>query len=147
LVFNLRITVTSQNSRVVSPVPKSPIRNHGRGGGVGRGRGEGPVLGVGLGRGVGVGVGVGVAVGVTVGVAVGVAVAVGVGVGVGVGVTDGLAVGVGVGVASASTGACITTGIGAPVLKKPTVALVVCGAWSESNLKLYNVPQRIAFAF
>jgi hypothetical protein len=57
----------------------------------------------------------------------GVAVAVGVGVGVGEGVTDGLAVGVGVGVASARTGACTTTGIGDPVLKKPTVALVVCG--------------------
>src|SRR5260370_41444535 len=81
------------------------------------------------------------------GVPVGVGVAVGVGVGVGVGVTEGLAVGVGVGVASGSTGACITTGIGAPVLKKPTVALVVCGAWLESNLKLYKVPQRIAFAF
>jgi hypothetical protein len=77
----------------------------------------------------------------------GVAVAVGVGVGVGVGVTDGLAVGVGVGVASASTGAWIRTGTGEPVLKKLTVAVVVCGAWSESNLKLYNVPQRIAFAF
>ena len=57
--------VTSQNS----PVVKSPIRNHGRGGGVGRNRGEGPVLGVGLGRAVGVGVAVAVAVGVGVGVA------------------------------------------------------------------------------
>ena len=76
-----------------------------------------------------------------------VGVAVGVGVDVGVGVTLGLAVGVGVGVASARTGPSTTTGIGEPVLKKPTVAVVVCGAWSESNRKLYNVPQRIAFAF
>ena len=58
----------------------------------------------------------------------GVAVGVGVDVGVGVGVTEGLAVGVGVGVASARTGASITTGIGEPVLKNPTVALVICGA-------------------
>ena len=63
------------------------------------------------------------------------------------GVTLGLAVGVGVGVASARTGASITTGIGEPVLKKPTVAVVVCGAWLESNRKLYKVPKRIAFAF
>src|SRR6266540_1816916 len=67
--------------------------------------------------------------------------------GVGVGDTDGLAVGVGVGVESARTGAWIRTGNGEPGLKKPTVAVVVCGAWSESNLKLYNVPKRIAFAF
>ena len=57
-----------------------------------------------------------------------VAVGVGVGVDVGVGVMEGLAVGVGVGVASARTGAWIRTGIGEPVLKKPTVAVVVCGA-------------------
>ena len=37
--------------------------------------------------------------------------------------------------------------IGDPVLKKPTVAFVVCGGRSESKRKLYNVPQRIAFAF
>jgi hypothetical protein len=61
------------------------------------------------------------------GVPVGVGVGVDVDVGVGVGVTDGLAVGVGVGVASARTGAWINTGIGDPVLKKPTVALVMCG--------------------
>ena len=97
--------------------------------------------------GVGLGVEVGVGVGVAVAGAVAVAVAVGVGVDVGVSVADGLAVGVGVGVASARTGAWITTDIGDPVLKKPTVALVVCGAWSESNRKLYSVPKRIAFAF
>jgi len=57
----------------------------------------------------------------------GVTVGVGVVVEVGVGVVDGLAVGVGVGVASAKTGAWITTGIGDPVLKKPTVAVVICG--------------------
>jgi len=94
-----------------------------------------------------VGLGVEVGVGVGVAVAVAVAVAVGVGVDVGVSVADGLAVGVGVGVASARTGAWITTDIGDPVLKKPTVALVVCGAWSESNRKLYSVPKLIAFAF
>lgn len=76
-----------------------------------------------------------------------VAVGVGVGVGVSVGVADGLAVGVGVGVASARTGASITTGIGDPVLKKPTIAVVACGAWLESNRKLYKVPKRTAFAF
>ena len=81
------------------------------------------------------------------GVPVGVGVAVAVAVAVAVGVTDGLAVGVGVGVAFSSTGACTNTGMGDPVLKKPTVALVMCGAWVESNLKLYNVPQRIALAF
>ena len=79
-------------------------------------------------------VGVAVAVGVDVAVGVAVAVAVGVEVGVGVGVSTG-------------AGAWISTFIGKPVLKKPTVALVVCGAWLESNLKLYNVPHRIAFAF
>jgi hypothetical protein len=34
-----------------------------------------------------------------------------------------------------------------PVLKKPTVALAACGGLLASNRKLYNVPQRIAFAF
>ena len=67
MVFNLCITVTSQNSPVVSPVAKSPISNHGRGGGVGRSRGEGPVLGVGLGRAVAVAVAVGVGVAPPVG--------------------------------------------------------------------------------
>ena len=108
-------------------------------------------LDAGLGRAVGVAVGVGVGDGVGLAVAVAVAVAVDVGVavavGVGVRVTLGLAVGVGVGVVSARTGASIITSIGDPVLKKPTVAVVVCGAWLESNRKLYKVPQRIAFAF
>jgi hypothetical protein len=76
---------------------------------------------------------------VAVAVAVDVAVAVAVGVGVAV------AVGVGVGVPPA--GAWIATIIGEPVLKNPTVALAACGGWSASNRKLYNVPQRIAFAF
>ena len=73
-----------------------------------------------------------------------VAVALGVGVAVGVDVALGLGVGVGVPV---PTGAWIATGIGDPVLKKPTVAFVFCGGWSASKRKLYNVPQRIAFAF
>src|SRR6266403_6111704 len=69
----------------------------------------------------------------------------------GVGVGDGVAVGVGVGVGvglgvPCGVGACIWTVTGEPVLKKPIVALVVCGGWSESNRKLYKVPQRIAFA-
>jgi hypothetical protein len=72
----------------------------------------------------------------------------GVGVGVGVGVAVGLAVGVGVGDgAGTSPGAWITTGIGEPVLKKPTVASVGFGGWSASNRKLYSVPKRIALAF
>src|SRR5262249_35705156 len=96
--------------------------SYGRGAGVGRGLGSGMDLGVGLGR------------GVVVGVAVGVAVAVAVGVGVAVGVAP-------------PAGAWIATVIGEPVLKKPTVALVSCGGWSASKRKLYNVPQRIAFAF
>ena len=58
-----------------------------------------------------------VAVAVGVGVGVGLAVALGVGVG--------LAVGVGVGVPPA--GAWIATVMGAPVLKKPTVASAFCG--------------------
>ena len=75
---------------------------------------------------------------ITPGVGVGVAVGVGVGLGVGVGVGLGVPCGV---------GACIWTVIGDLVLKKPIVALVVCGGWSESNRKLYKVPQRMAFAF
>ena len=86
---------------------------YGRGAGVGRGR----PTGLGLAVGEGLGVGVGVAVGVNVGVAVAVAVAVGVGVE--------LAVGVGVGVPPA--GPWIAAIIGEPVLKKPTVALELCG--------------------
>ena len=37
--------------------------------------------------------------------------------------------------------------IGAPVLKNPSVAFAACGGLLESKRKLYNVPQRIAFAF
>ena len=85
-------------------------RSYGRGGGVGRGLGVGRPLGVGLGLGVEVGVGLGVAVAVGVGVAVAVAVAVGVGVGV-----------------PPPPGAWIPTVMGDPVLKKPTVALALCG--------------------
>ena len=82
---------------------------YGRGAGVGRG------LPTGLG--LAVGEGLGVDVGVAVGVSVGVAVAVGVGVE--------LAVGVGVGVPP--VGPWIAAIIGEPVLKKPTVALELCG--------------------
>ena len=88
---------------------------YGRGAGVGRGR----PTGLGLAVGEGLGVDVGVAVGVSVGVAVAVAVAVAVGVGVE------LAVGVGVGVPP--VGPWIAAIIGEPVLKKPTVALELCG--------------------
>ena len=91
---------------------RSPITHHRslgnegyeRGGGVGRGRDWGVDLGVGVGRGVEVGVGVDVAVAVAVAVAVG------------VGVGD-----------APPPGAWIPTIIGEPVLKKPTVALAVCG--------------------
>jgi hypothetical protein len=66
---------------------------------------------------------------------------------VGVGVAVGVAVGVGVGDGLGTPpGAWTTTLIGLPVLKKPTVASVGFGAWSASNRKLYNVPQRIALA-
>ena len=90
-------------------------RAYGRGGGVGRGLGEAVLLGEGVGRGVAVGVGVAVAVAVAVAVGVVVAVAVAV------------AVAVGVGVAVPPAGAWIPTVMGDPVLKKPTVALAVCG--------------------
>jgi hypothetical protein len=90
---------------------------------------------VGVGRTVALGEGVGVGVTVGLGVAVGLALGVG------------LAVGVGVGVTTPPLGAWISTVIGEPVLKKPTVALVVCGGWLASNRKLYSVPQRIALAF
>jgi len=82
----------------------SAVRNHGRGCGVGRSRGIGAGRGVGLGRTVAVGVAVAVAVGLGLGVAVG----------VGVGVTP-----------PPWPGAWISTVIGSPVLKKPTVALAV----------------------
>ena len=68
--------------------------------------------GLAVGWDLGVGVGRGVAVGVPLGVAVAVAVAVGVDVGVGV---------------APPAGAWIATIIGEPVLKKPTVALKLCG--------------------
>src|SRR6266511_162847 len=61
----------------------------------------------------------------------------------GVGVAVGEGVGVGV---PCEPGDCIWTVMGDPVLKKATVAFVVCGGWSASKRKLYNVPQRIAFA-
>jgi hypothetical protein len=77
--------------------------------------------------------GVGLGVGVGRGVGVGVAVAVGVGVGVGVGLAP-------------WPGAWISTVIGSPVLKNPTVALTVVGAELASNRKLYSVPQRTALA-
>ena len=93
---------------------------------------------------VAVDVGFGVAVGVAVGETVDVAVAVGVAVAVAVAVAVGEGVGVGVLV---PTGAWIATMLGEPVLKYPTVAFAACGGWSASNRKLYNVPQRIAFAF
>jgi hypothetical protein len=99
--------------------PNSPHR------GVGRACGVGRDLGIALG--VAVGVAVGVAEGVGVGVAVGVGVGVGVAVGVGVGVGVAVGVGVGVGVPP-PPGAWISTFIGEPVLKKPTVASVVFGA-------------------
>jgi hypothetical protein len=41
----------------------------------------------------------------------------------------------------------MATVTGAPVLKKPIVALVAIGGLSESKRKLYSVPQRMAFAF
>ncbi|MGC1322472.1 MAG: hypothetical protein WA849_09835, partial [Candidatus Udaeobacter sp.] len=65
--------------------------------------------------------------------------------GLGDGVGRGVAVAVGVGVAP-PVGAWIATVIGDPVLKKPTVALALCGGWSASKRKLYNVPKRIALA-
>jgi hypothetical protein len=77
---------------------------------------------------------------------VAVAVAVAVAVEVGVGEIPGLKVGVGVGVPK-KLGAWMLTVIGAPVLKKPTVAVAAWGGLSESKRKLYIVPQRIAFAF
>lgn len=93
---------------------------------MGRALGSGLDLGVGVGR------------GVAVGVVLGVAVAVGVGVTGGVGVGD----------PPPGTGTRTSTLIGWPVLKKPMVAgAVMKKSFGESKLKLYNVPQRIAFAF
>ena len=96
------------------------------------------------GRGAALGRGLGVVLGLGVGEGLGVIVAVAVGVAVGVGVGVGLGVGVGV---PLPAGTWIATGIGDPVLKKPTVAFASCGGWSASNRKLYNVPHRIALAF
>lgn len=77
---------------------------------------------------------------VTVGVAVGVTVAVGVGLVV--------AVAVAVGVGVPPLGNWIVTSVRVSFLKKPTTpAVAVCGGVCASNQKLYNVPQRIAFAF
>lgn len=56
-----------------------------------------------------------------------------VGVGVGLGVAVGVGVGDGVGT---FPGASIKTGIGAPVLKNPTVPSVRFGGWSASKRKL-----------
>jgi len=86
-----------------------PTITYGRGAGVGRGLPPG--------LGLAVGEGLGVDVGVAVGDDVAVAVAVGVGVE--------LAVGVGVGVPPA--GPWIAAIMGEPALKKPTVALELCG--------------------
>src|SRR5450432_4276635 len=95
----------------------------------------GPLPGVGVGgAGVGVGDPPGVGVALPPGVAVGSGVPVGSGVGVGV-------------VPPSGEGPWIATVIGVPVLKKPIVAFVVCGGWSESKRKLYMVAKRIAFAF
>jgi len=88
------------------------------------------------------GIGVGEAAGVAEGTAVGEAVGVGAG-GVGVGMT----VAVGVGDGNTSQGPRTLTPMGVPVLKNAMVALAARGAWSESNRKLYKVPQRMAFAF
>jgi hypothetical protein len=94
-----------------SPTPATVNHDFPQGRGCGDGRGLGP------GGGLGVGVGGGVAVGVAVGVGVGVAVGVGVG-------------------EPPPVGAWISTVIGEPVLKKPTVALVVSGGWLASKRKL-----------
>ena len=72
--------------------------------------------------------------------------AVAVAVAAGVGVGGGVPVAVGVGV-PVPLGPWIATVIGVPVLKKPIVAFAVWGGLLESKRKLYNVPQRNAFAF
>ncbi|PYJ08912.1 MAG: hypothetical protein DMF06_11655 [Verrucomicrobia bacterium] len=74
------------------------------------------------------------------------------GVGIGDGVAGGVGVGtggVGLGLADAlhALGPRIATLTGAPVLKKPIVALVATGGLSESKRKLYSVPHLMAFAF
>ena len=81
----------------------------------------------GAGRGIGVGRGLAVAWALGVGVGLGVAVGVAVAVGVGVAVAVAVAVAVGVGVGVPPDGTWISTVMGDPVLKKPTVALAFCG--------------------
>lgn len=109
---------------------------------MGRGLGDACDLGVGVGR--GLAVDVAVAVGVGVGDIRGVIV----GVGVGLIVAVAVAVGVDVGVGVPPLGNWIVTRVRVSFLKKPTVpAVAVCGGVCASNQKLYNVPQRIAFAF
>jgi len=97
---------------------------------------------VGRGLDAGLGLAVGVALGVGVGVGVDVAVAVAVAVAVGVAEGGGVAVGVRWGM-----GAATTATMGDPVLKKPIVAYQSVGGKTSSNRKLYNVPNRTAFAF
>ena len=123
------------------------------------GLGAGVPVGVEVGPTVAVGVGVrgGVGVGVTAGVPEGVGEAGGVGEvggvgegvagGVGVAVGGGLGVGVGDEPQLNELGPGTPTVMGDPVLKKPIVAPIVSGARSVSKRKLYNVPQRTAFAF
>jgi len=104
--------------------------------------------GVGVRVGVGIGVGVNVAVAVGVGVNVAVAVDVGVGLAVAVAVGVGLAVGVGVGVPP-PIGPWIATIIGEPVLKKPTMALILRKRFrvpSDRACVLSNSPRRTAVA-
>jgi hypothetical protein len=97
---------------------------------------------------VAVAVGVAVDVALAVGVGVGDIVAVAVAVGVGLIVAVAVGVGVDVGVGVPPIGAWIDTEIPVPsFLKKYTSAPRSCGGACASNRKLYNVPQRIAFAF
>ena len=68
--------------------------------------------------------------------------------GEGLGLGVGVGVGVGGGVGVPPIGFWIVTAAAPPVLKKPTYAFgIVSGGACASNRKLYNVPQRIAFAF
>src|SRR4029077_5551945 len=119
----------------------------GRGGAVGRGLGDAFDRGVGVGRGVAVAVGVTVDVAVAVGVGVGDIVAVAVAVGVGLIVAVAVAVGGDFCVGVPPIGAWIRTAIPVSFLKKYTSASRSCGGVRASKRKLYNVPQRIAFAF
>src|SRR2546430_15261135 len=58
----------------------------------------------------------------------------------------GPAVGVGVGVPLA-VGAWTAVVMGEPVLKKATVALLLCGGWLVGKWEVWRVPPRIAFPF